>query len=78
MLYRNYENDVKGGSGTQRNYVHNEKLQNLISSSSTIRMIDSRRMGGACSTHRRQGDIHTELENLKERENFEDADERVI
>jgi hypothetical protein len=42
-------------------------------------MIDSRRMSGACSTHKRGvGGIHTELETLKERENIEDADERLI
>jgi hypothetical protein len=69
-FYRNYEDDVKGGSGAKGKYVHNEELQNLISSSSTIRMIDSRRMSGAGSTHRREGTMHTELENLKERENI--------
>jgi len=35
-------------------------------------------MSGACSTHRREGDMHTQLENLKERGNIEDADERLI
>jgi len=50
----------------------------LISSSSTIRMIDSRWISGTCSTHRREVDMPKELENLKERENIEDADERLI
>jgi hypothetical protein len=78
LRYRNYEADEKGGRGTQRNYVHNEELRNLISLPSTIRIIYSRRISGACSTHRREGDMNTELENLKERENIEDAVERLI
>jgi hypothetical protein len=56
MFYRNYEDDLKGGSEMQRKYVHNEELRNLDSSSSIIRMIDSRRMSGSCSTYRREGE----------------------
>ena len=78
MLYRSYEDDLKGGSEMQRKYVHNEEFRNLNSSSSIIRMIDSRRMSGACSTQRSEGDMNTEPENLKKRENIEDAYERLI
>jgi len=41
-------------------------------------MIDLRRMSGACSTHKREVGMHTVLENLKERENIGQANERLI
>jgi hypothetical protein len=45
-IFRPKGGEVTGG----RRKLHNEELHKLYSSSNTIRMIKSRRMGEACST----------------------------
>ena len=44
--------------------MHKEELQNLIFSLSSISMIDSRRMSGACSTHKRERERERDAHRL--------------